>query len=38
VLSGPVGGPFTVTNMGYYDDVLTKENGQWLIQSRNIPQ
>lgn len=38
VLSGPVGGPFTVSNMGYYDDVVTKQNGQWLIQSRNIPQ
>jgi uncharacterized protein (TIGR02246 family) len=38
VLSGPVGGPFTVSNMGYYDDVLTKQNGEWLIQSRNIPQ
>ncbi len=38
VLSGPAGGPFTVTNMGYYDDVVVKQNGQWLIQSRNIPQ
>ncbi|MEY4641782.1 MAG: hypothetical protein RLZZ227_1776 [Pseudomonadota bacterium] len=38
VLSGPVGGPFVVTNMGYYDDVLTKQDGQWLIQSRNIPE
>ncbi len=37
VLSGPVGGPFTVSNMGYYDDVVVKQNGEWLIQSRNIP-
>ncbi len=37
VLAGPAGGPFTVSNMGYYDDVVTKQNGQWLIQSRNIP-
>jgi uncharacterized protein (TIGR02246 family) len=38
VVSGPVGGPMTITNMGYYDDVVTKQNGEWLIQSRNIPQ
>ena len=37
VLSGPVGGPFTVTNMGYYDDVVVKRDGQWLIQQRTIP-
>jgi len=37
VLSGPAGGPFTVTNMGYYDDVVQRHNGQWLIQSRTIP-
>ena len=37
VLSGPVGGPFTVSNMGYYDDVVVKRDGKWLIQSRNIP-
>ena len=37
MLSGPQGGPFTVTNMGYYDDVVIKKNGQWLIQTRNIP-
>lgn len=37
VLSGPTGGPFTVSNMGYYDDVVVKRNGQWLIQTRNIP-
>jgi 3-phenylpropionate/cinnamic acid dioxygenase small subunit len=39
VIAGPVGvGPYIITNMGYYDDVVTKQNGQWLIQSRNIPQ
>ncbi len=38
VVSGPAGGPFTVGNMGVYEDVITKKNGQWLIQKRNIPQ
>ncbi|MEI7949732.1 MAG: nuclear transport factor 2 family protein [Gammaproteobacteria bacterium] len=38
VLSGPAAGPFTVTGMGIYEDVLTKRNGQWLIQKRNISQ
>jgi uncharacterized protein (TIGR02246 family) len=37
VLSGPVGGPFSVTNMGYYDDVVVKRDGEWLIQQRTIP-
>jgi len=37
VVSGPPGGPFSVNNMGYYDDVIVKQNGQWLIQKRNIP-
>jgi len=37
VLSGPTGGPFTVSNMGYYDDVVVKRNGQWLIHRRTIP-
>lgn len=37
VLTGPAGGPFT-SNVGYYDDVVVKQNGEWLIQSRNIPQ
>lgn len=38
VVSGPAAGPFTITGMGVYDDVITKHNGQWLIQKRNIPQ
>jgi uncharacterized protein (TIGR02246 family) len=38
IVSGPAGGPFTVGNMGVYEDVITKKNGQWLIQKRNIPQ
>ena len=37
VLSGPTGGPFTVSNMGFYDDVVVKRNGQWLIHRRTIP-
>ncbi len=37
IVTGPSGGPFNVTNMGYYDDVIVKKNGQWLIQTRNIP-
>lgn len=37
MLSGPAGGPITVSNVGYYDDIVVKRNGKWLIQSRNIP-
>lgn len=29
--------PVIVANAGYYDDTLTKQDGQWLIQTRNIP-
>lgn len=38
VLSGPSGGPFTVTGMGIYEDTVVKQNGEWLIQTRNIVQ
>ena len=38
LVSGPPGGPFTVTGIGVYDDVVVKQNGEWLIKSRNIPQ
>jgi uncharacterized protein (TIGR02246 family) len=38
IVSGPVDGAFTVNNMGIYEDVIVKQNGQWLIQKRNIPQ
>jgi len=38
VLSCTTGMPCVVSNMGYYDDVVVKQNGEWLIQSRNIPQ
>ena len=38
VLSCTTGQPCVVSNMGYYDDVVVKQNGEWLIQSRNIPQ
>lgn len=38
VLSCTTGSPCSVSNMGYYDDVVVKQNGEWLIQSRNIPQ
>jgi len=27
----------SVTNMGYYDDVVIKRDGEWLIQQRTIP-
>jgi uncharacterized protein (TIGR02246 family) len=37
IVSGPAGGPFTVGNIGVYDDVIVKQNGQWLISKRNIP-
>jgi uncharacterized protein (TIGR02246 family) len=38
VVVGPSGGPFSVTNMGVYEDVIMKRNGEWLIQKRTIPQ
>ncbi|HTR01396.1 MAG TPA: nuclear transport factor 2 family protein [Candidatus Acidoferrum sp.] len=38
IISGPAGGPFTVSNAGTYDDIVVKRNGKWLIQSRTIPQ
>lgn len=38
IVSGPAGGPMNIGNMGIYEDVLVKRNGQWLIQTRNIPQ
>ena len=38
VLSCATGTPCVVSSMGYYDDVVVKQNGEWLIQSRNIPQ
>jgi uncharacterized protein (TIGR02246 family) len=38
VITGTAGTPFTVINMGIYEDVIVKKNGQWLIQKRNIPQ
>jgi len=37
IVSGPAGGPFTVGNIGVYDDVVVKQNGQWLISKRHIP-
>jgi uncharacterized protein (TIGR02246 family) len=38
VVVGPSGGPFAVTNMGVYQDVIMKRDGEWLIQTRLIPQ
>lgn len=38
VISCTTGTPCAISNMGYYDDVVVKQNGEWLIQSRNIPQ
>jgi uncharacterized protein (TIGR02246 family) len=37
IVSGPAGGPFTVGNIGVYEDVVVKQNGQWLISRRHIP-
>ena len=37
IVSGPAGGPFTVGNIGVYDDVIVKQNGKWLISKRHIP-
>jgi uncharacterized protein (TIGR02246 family) len=37
VVSCTTGSPCAITNMGYYDDVVVKQDGEWLIQSRNIP-
>ena len=37
IISGVGGGQFSVVNVGYYDDVVVKQNGQWLIKTRNIP-
>jgi uncharacterized protein (TIGR02246 family) len=37
VVTGPTGGPFNVANMGFYEDVILKRNGEWLIQTRVIP-
>jgi hypothetical protein len=37
MVSGPAGGPFTVGGIGVYDDVIVKQNGKWLIKTRNIP-
>lgn len=37
VVNGPAGGPFTVVNMGVYEDVIVKRDGEWLIQTRLIP-
>lgn len=35
---GPAGEPVIVANAGFYEDTLVKQNGVWLIQTRNIPQ
>jgi uncharacterized protein (TIGR02246 family) len=37
MVSGPQGGPFTVNGIGIYDDVVVKQNGEWRIKTRNIP-
>lgn len=38
VVSRTKGSPPVVANVGYYDDVVVKRNGEWLIQKRVIPQ
>jgi uncharacterized protein (TIGR02246 family) len=38
VLQCQTGNMCIVGSMGYYDDVVVKQNGEWLIQSRDIPQ
>jgi uncharacterized protein (TIGR02246 family) len=37
VVSKPEGAPPAVVNVGVYEDVVVKRNGEWLIQSRVIP-
>lgn len=38
VVSRTKGSAPVVANVGYYDDVVVKRNGEWLIQKRVIPQ
>jgi uncharacterized protein (TIGR02246 family) len=38
VVSRAEGSAPVVANVGYYDDVVVKRNGDWLIQTRVIPQ
>lgn len=38
VVSRAKGSAPVVANVGYYDDVVVKRNGEWLIQKRVIPQ
>ena len=38
VVSRTKGSAPVVANVGYYDDVIVKRNGEWLIQKRVIPQ
>lgn len=38
VVSRAEGSTPVVANVGYYDDVIVKRNGEWLIQKRVIPQ
>jgi len=37
VVSRPAGGTPSVVNVGYYEDVVVKRNGEWLIKERVIP-
>jgi uncharacterized protein (TIGR02246 family) len=37
VLTSTAGGGVTVASVGVYEDVIVKQNGQWLIQKRTIP-
>lgn len=37
VVSRTGGAPPAVVNVGVYEDVVVKRNGEWLIQSRVIP-
>jgi uncharacterized protein (TIGR02246 family) len=38
VVSRAEGSAPVVANVGYYEDVVVKRNGEWLIQKRVIPQ
>jgi uncharacterized protein (TIGR02246 family) len=38
VVSRAADAPPVVVNVGVYEDVVVKRNGEWLIQSRVIPQ
>ncbi len=38
IVSCAPGEPCTVGSMGVYEDTVVKQNGEWLIRKRDIPQ